>query len=404
MISGSVPYQRLSCNLSVNTLSCSDVFITMRRNVRRFHGLLLLLVFSFVPNLLSAELVYQEDESWSLDLPEGMILDSIDAEAQYTAFSSPDGSMAIQVFHLGKDGDSDPVRANERIRTAMKAGLADAGISTFLWNGKKVCLADMSWQMGTGNFRGYFMTVESDQASQAVLVGSTVDTWPRNQAWLISTLDSLGLTQDDWILPGPISTALDGPKQEDSIQANQDLIEREALILSQYQKAPREIQIKAWTRFYRVIYRDSFSRLAESAQVVRNQLLKEKIPIKDHPSHLAAWIQNFTYERPGSLSDLRSPLASIVTKTGDCDARGLVFMIMLRHWGIANIMMVSSVHQHSLVGVNLAGEGAKFNFEGTEWLITELTAKVPLGQIEQKMAKSADWIGMNLEYDPWAEQ
>lgn len=286
----------------------------------------------------------------------------------------------------------------------MVASLADGGLSDFTWNNRKVSLADITWQQNKETFRGYFLTVGVDGGSRAVLASSLASTWKVSQAWLISTLDSLAISQDDWILPGPISAALDGPNPEDHIQTNQDLIEREALLLSQYQKAPRDLQIRAWTRFYRAIYRDSFSRLAESAQEFRAQLLKEKVPIKDQPARLASMIQNFVYERPGSLSDLRSPLGSLLSKTGDCDARGLVFMILLRHWGVPSIMMVSSIHQHSLVGINMAGDGARFAFLGTDWLITELTAKVAIGQIEQKMSKSADWIGMNLEYDPWAEQ
>ena len=149
-----------------------------------------------------------------------------------------------------------------------------------------------------------------------------------------------------------------------------------------------------------MVYRDNYTRLDAYANKLQNEFLSKKIPLSKQAAELAKRLQNYTYEDTKSLSGLRAPLYAASHELGDCDARGLVYMIVLKHWGINSLLMISPKFSHSLVGLDLAGSGARFSYNKKDWLVTELTAKVELGQIEQSMSDPKDWIGLDMTFTP----
>jgi hypothetical protein len=46
--------------------------------------------------------------------------------------------------------------------------------------------------------------------------------------------------------------------------------------------------------------------------------------------------------------------------------------------------------------VDVAGEGARFEFEGTRYLLAEFTEEVDLGMIPRNMADPSKWIPVRL--------
>ncbi|MCK4543845.1 MAG: hypothetical protein KAU17_16555, partial [Spirochaetales bacterium] len=61
-----------------------------------------------------------------------------------------------------------------------------------------------------------------------------------------------------------------------------------------------------------------------------------------------------------------------------------------------SVLMVSSVYEHSLAGVDVSGDGARFSFGGKEWLVAETTDDVEIGLIDRTMADPANWIGVSF--------
>ncbi len=111
---------------------------------------------------------------------------------------------------------------------------------------------------------------------------------------------------------------------------------------------------------------------------------------------LLSWIQDYKYYRTGTLSDFLSPVTCFVQEKGDCDSRALLYIILLKHYGIDAILMVSSVYSHSLAGVAVDGKGARFTLNKVPYLIAETTAQVSIGLIDQKMADPAKWLGIDF--------
>jgi hypothetical protein len=114
------------------------------------------------------------------------------------------------------------------------------------------------------------------------------------------------------------------------------------------------------------------------------------------PARLLEVLQGFDYSRTGSLSDLLAPVTCFLEQSGDCDSLGLAYVILLQHMGFDAVLMVSSEYGHALAGVDVEGPGARFEFEGTQYLLAEFTEPVDLGMIPRDMADPSKWIPVRL--------
>jgi len=352
-----------------------------------------------------ADEIKQDAEGWILNLPAGWKLVQSDMSSGLTTFSSAQTEMVAQVFvspparFAGSNNLEEP--AIDAIVSSLGGREEPDSRTVYLWHGRKTALADLSWSMAASGtkVRGYVLSCASAMKVYSLIVFCKVGDWTSLHPFLVSIADSFGLADADEYRAGAISTLLDSqPGLE--LQTSQDIVEREATVLAAYQKAPQELQTQAWRRFYQMIYRDNYEKIAPFAAKLQAELVSSRTALPKHPAVLASKLQNWKYERPGGLSDLIAPLPAVQQGIGDCDARGLVFMIVLKHWGMDSILMVSPKHKHSLVGLNIDGSGARFPFKSVAYLVTELTAKVEIGQIEQSMSDPKDWIGMDLAFKP----
>jgi hypothetical protein len=190
-------------------------------------------------------------------------------------------------------------------------------------------------------------------------------------------------------------------------EASQVLIEREARVLSAYAPQPGESArigdgpappwAVAWRRYFRMIYRDSYDRLGSVAEALFLDLAAAGVPREEMPARILEWLQSARYERTASLSDLMNPSSCLVAFAGDCDSLGLTYAIILDHLGFDAILMASIEYAHALVGVDVAGVGARFPFEGRQWLVAELTEEVGIGRIAEDMSDIGGWIGVTLD-------
>jgi hypothetical protein len=235
----------------------------------------------------------------------------------------------------------------------------------------------------------------------------------------LSALDSIAPSPAERRCPGPVTefgyprggekrTALAMPGvtaliRENDAEAAQALVDREFAILRQYlfQESWRE----AWIRFYRAIYRDSWDRLADAVfQLERNWNLAAagSAGTPDQADRTLAekalaWVQSFKYERDLMGSDFVNLVSAVTEGRGDCDSRAMLWALILAQADIPAAIMVSREHNHAMGLANLSGTGARFEAQGTKWLVAETTAAVGIGMIGRNVSDIESWLGVIFE-------
>ena len=374
------------------------------------------------PTELSARQFVNDDFGYYVDIPEGWeMMDASDMS--HIAFSAPGGQAVFQVMSYAADqfdtaGDiADFVE--ERFGTRGEG-------TAFQFSGRNAVFAELSFDTQNFTVHGYHVMVNGRGGDYIMQAFAVEDVFSEYQDLLLSALDSVSLDDEGYLHPGPVSqyqypfpapqprperTEIGGEtitytSDPNEREATQSLIEREARILSQYAgqaaaaggrwSGGTEAWVEAWRRFYRMIYRDNFFRLSSIARSVKQHFDAAGVGEDEIPAELLSWLQGFDYTRTGSLSDLLSPVTCFLERAGDCDSLGLAWVILLQHMGYDAILMVSSEYGHALAGVDVAGEGARFEFEGTQYLLAEFTEEVDLGLIPRNMADPSKWIPVRL--------
>jgi len=395
--------------------------------------LLFILPFLLLLNLpgLFPEELYIQGPGYYIDLPEGWKpVESYNknsdhwnlsySDSRYTAF------LNITVF------PPDTFKRAEDIFNFVKKQLNASGDGApFLFSGKDSYFADLKFKSGGKYRRGYFIFINDSKSGfdYALLTFSRLKNYDRNHDAILSALDSFSPDKNAKLLPGAVSqfyypadyisdvtpegnqkpdklkigktnrivpVQIDGeryvlPFDQKEIEATGVLVEREARLLAEY-KPESGYAVKAWKRFYRMIYRDNYHRLDKLYSILFKGKKNRNKVIKD----MLDFIQSFKYMRTGTISDLLSPLSAVSQFTGDCDSRGLLFLILLHHIDVDSILLVSSKYSHSAVGIGIQGRGAKINFNGRDYLYTEVTDRVAMGRVPKSMADPAGWIPVKL--------
>jgi hypothetical protein len=178
------------------------------------------------------------------------------------------------------------------------------------------------------------------------------------------------------------------------LDASQVVIEREAPLLTNFTSLSPQAAL-AWDRYYKLIYRDNYHRLDPVYEALKphmSGLNSTEMAVK-----LLSWLQGFEYGSSGTFSDLMSPLTSIVTERGDCDSLSLAYLILLKHFDIEGILLVSEVYSHAMAAVNVEGPGISFPYGEEEYLVAELTKEVDLGLIASDMIDFSKWQPVAFE-------
>ncbi|SIQ54885.1 hypothetical protein SAMN05920897_110123 [Alkalispirochaeta americana] len=406
--------------------------------------LLLANVFLVEKALVAGTVFKNPDFSYVVDIPVGW--EVLDAEhSGFVSFTDPDRLAVLQIIAFPGEQFVTALEIDSFIRERFGAS---GEKSSFRFGRDHAVFADYrffaaSRQDGEGiPVRGYMTFIKGDERSFAVMAYAVEDYYDAFQAPLLSALDSLSLSLGSRLEPGPVSAFLTAElgdagdageasprdtrepadlvlpsgrawplprdvRSEGLREAAQVVIEREAMVLSVYAPpgdasprpgaGPPPPWVRAWQRYFRMIYRDNFQRLEPVAEELFRDLTLQGIARHEMPGHILSWLQGAEYRRTGSLSDLKNPAGALVAFAGDCDSLGLTYAILLQHLGFEAILMVSREYAHALVGVDIPGDGARFPFEGREWLVAELTAEVPLGKIAQEQSDIGGWIGVKLD-------
>lgn len=383
----------------------------------------------------AAQTIFQNPEyEYVIDLPVSWQV--VDANnPAFASFTDPNRATVLQIFAFPPERFDGATQIDAFFRQQLRV---EGDREQYIFAGSDAVFADYRYETAGTVMRGYMLFLDHDRYDAAVLSLAKQDLWAAYHDVLLSQLDGFSATLAERELPGPVAyyvlatgqssggdTSSGEPGRElvlpsgrnvtmpevvasdAAIEAAQVLIEREARLLTAYQPLPGQSPpvapgavppwVAAWRRYFRMIYRDNFARLEPVAELVFDDLVRADHARSDYPAVLLEWLQGAEFVRTGDLSDLMSPGACLVSYSGDCDSLGLTYAILLEHLGFDAILMLSAEYEHAMVGVDVPGAGARFQFDGRDWLVAELTAEVALGQIAAEMADPAGWIGVDLD-------
>jgi hypothetical protein len=377
--------------------------IADKGNMRQLIIAVLLLSSSFL-YLYSEEYTLAEGD-YSINIPIQWVLNDY-TSVQNISFSSPQSDVIVQVLWFEGDEFDDVNNMNRYYTEQLGVELLDQSSLPYLkWD---ALLTDSSFSTPYGDYRGYFLFLEGDEFDYLVMAYTRKDDFLTFFPYVKSCLDSFSPGDESRRSPGIISTLFYRP--EDAVyekktqildgkalifdydpfefEAAQLVIEREAPLLTCYSSGSTEAEL-AWDRYYRLIYRDNYHRLDPLYESLKPHMAEmNDLEIAES---LLQWLQSFEYGSSGTFSDLLSPLTCVVNGVGDCDSLGLAYLILLEHFDIEGVLMVSEVYSHAMAGVAVERAGFSMTGGGENYVVAELTKDVAMGMIASDMADPAGW-------------
>ena len=378
-----------------------------------------ILIFTLISGLhLYAETVSDSVYNYSLDIPEGFSLNEVSDDQMSYHFVHPN----YPVQFIIKIYDNPSYTSSKMVLgTTLKKLNAAMEIDTFAWNNSPDCaISDFSMTLDA-KYSGWAICAPLQKANSyvTILAYSTAETRQSCNPFIMSILNSLCTDQNYYSFPGIIATyayPMEGKKNislnisgnkistyidNSDIDAAQFVLEMEYSVLLLYAK--HNLWKEAWQRYYRMVFRDSYGRLAQVSYDVLTQIYPECA--KSNPSNpdlayaqsLLSWVQNFQYKRDNEKStstDFTNLPAVLCGKGNDCDSRSMLVCVLLRAAGLESFMLVSRDYSHAMVTFENEAPGQKYEVEGTgrEFLMGETTAKVTWGTIAQDHADRSKWI------------
>lgn len=106
-----------------------------------------------------------------------------------------------------------------------------------------------------------------------------------------------------------------------------------------------------------------------------------------------SWVQAIRYEVPKQEPFGVLPPALVAAESrGDCDSKALLALMILHELGIKGVLISSSIHRHTMLGVPLPVAGSYFTHQGRRYAFVECTAAgAPIGYLDPKLKKPNDW-------------
>ena len=383
--------------------------------------LTLLLLLILIPARISAETVADNFYNFSFDLPEGFKLGDASEDGTSYLFIHPNNQvqLAIKIY------DNQEVKAaTNALETALNKLKASFTIDNFFWNESTCAISDFLFQLDK-SYSGWAVSAPLQKKNTYITAICFAPSNKRQscEQFIMSTLNSLCVNEDFYCTPGiilsyafpkegkkavklninnkTISTSLD----HSDIDASNFLIDLEFSVLKLYSK--HNLWKEAWTRYYRMIYRDSFERLKPAISDIFDVLYAEAI--RKNPfsqdlyvaQSLLSWVQTFEYKRnnqTANTSDFTSLPALLCGDGNDCDSRSLCICMCMRCMGYESLLLVSPEYSHALAAVEMDEPGQKYILgdTGREFLMGETTAKVTWGMIAQDQADRTKWIPILL--------
>jgi hypothetical protein len=388
--------------LKFRLIACK-LFADKENMKRKIHMILFLLSALLFP--LAADQFYIPEGDYHINVP--VRWDLYDAsDAREISFIADDQSTIVQVSWFEGDQFDDVDNMCRYFADGVGAELHDQSLFSYLdWQS---LLADMSFESGGNLFRGWFLFLEGDEYDYQVIVFSPEGDFERAFPYILSCLDSFSPGEVALRNPGVISRLFYAEENASyekktayiqgkafvydfdpfELEASQVVIEREAPLLTKFTKSSPESEL-AWDRYYKLVYRDNYHRLDPVYEALRPCL--DPLSDREKAETLLDWLQGFEYGSSGTFSDLLSPLTSLVRNEGDCDSLALAYLILLEHFDIEGILLVSQEYAHAMAGVLVDRGGFTFPYGDKNYVFAELTKNVEMGMIASGMTDPAKW-------------
>jgi hypothetical protein len=385
---------------------------------------LFLLLFPIL--LARGDPLYSPAWGFRIDPPEDYDFTGGDGRDRFSFRNAGGAVLDLAVYGPGKNGTT-PYKTVEELARGVNKRLEGRGeISFFDYRYKKAALLELRFSdpgQG-GKMAGWGLCLELEreklpaETGRAFLLALAYGPEEKEDLRILhlSALDSIAPAGGDRRSPGPITeftypretpqrVPIPGTDSEawiyrEDAGAAQALVDREFTVLRRYQASPQWKE--AWTRFYRAVYRDSFSRLADIAFALERKWNVNGPGLPDLDSRELAgrvlrWVQSFTYERDLLGSDFVNLVSAALENRGDCDSRALLWAVILNHADIEAALMVSREYRHAMGLAILPGPGAHFELQGRQWLVAETTASVDIGLIGKGVSEISRWLGISFE-------
>ena len=362
------------------------------------------LLFSLTLIASSYAVEYRGPDGISFDLPEGWTAFG-EVKIESFSFTNLSRDAFLQVFRFGADESIPLVQIYDYVSESLGA---TGDRVPYLYSDRDAIFASIEFPAAGESVAGFAFCVRTELGDTVVIAyGPSSGIY---QDELLSALDSIAVSDSDLNRPGPVSQFMMAKGDADAtaritfagfaasfaidtgeFEVAQLVVDREARLLSRTDGSDED----TWKRFYRIIYRDSFSRLAKlGEEFARYAAGREKKKVAET---LLDWVQEWEYSRTGTLADLLNPFEAALRESGDCDSRGLVYSTLLHYAGIESVLLVSAEYSHSVCAVDVDGEGARIDTEKGAQLIAEVTDDVSLGLIASDQANPDGWIVVDLD-------
>lgn len=382
-----------------------------------FSAAAIFLLCTLVPAYLNAEEITDNDFGYSLDVPEGFKVSGYTPDGMSYHFKHSGLPVELVLKLYAKDVFSTPDSALNGALEKLSA--AYDGTDTFIWDGTDCSIASFSSRtiMKDGATGWAVAAALPEKESNLVLLCYADSQKTESvEPFILSTLNSLCISKNSRFSPGIITSYAFPEKEKTKIsvkiagksietevesiasEANNFVIECEYSVLKLYASSPKWKE--AWTRYYRAIFRDSYSRLSKAAFDINSAVYPEaakRNPDKPETALneiLLNWTQNFEYKRGNEKSaDFTSVIDSLTGTGSDCDSRSMLMCILLRQYGINTSLFISREYSHAVYGAELDSPGAKIKAGGKEFLLGETTVKnLKPGLIAQEQNDTEKWI------------
>lgn len=377
---------------------------------------LTLFIFFILP--LHAEKITDRDFGFSLDVPEGFEVADYTQDGMSYVFSHPN----IPVTLIMKICSEPELKTADKV---LKKNLnklnAKGETDSFNWNGTTCGISTFTMTLDDNYFGWASAAPLKTKDYYVLLICYAPESKRVCEQFIISTINSLCIDSEYLNTPGIITSYAFPPEGRTAFSVNiggkqikttldksdeeaaKFVIDLEYAVLNLY--ANHKLWKEAWQRYYRMIYRDNYGRLQQTAADIYNALYPELKRTKPQDADikyaqaLLSWVQTFSYQRAASKneSDFTSIPACIAGKGNDCDSRSMLISILMNYMGIDTAMLISREYSHAVVVTDIPAPGQTYTMEdGREYLFGETTAKVTWGMIAQDHADRTKWIPVSF--------
>ncbi|MCR5289624.1 MAG: hypothetical protein K6E51_06500 [Treponema sp.] len=386
--------------------------------MKRLHSIFLLFVLLCSTRTANAQMFVSQKYGFAIDLPEAFSIETQDSDEKGYLFKH--SFFPVTVIVKVYDDNRYPSVATAMDDMLEKLnGQADA--EEFTWRNTQCCLASFSMQLpGTDGQTGWATTISlsNSKAILGVLCYTDQSMKIKCHQFMTSIIDSIIIDRGSLYEPGLLTTfsypatkkknitlqihnkKINTTIDEEDAEANKWIVDREYAILTAY--AGHINWKEAWQRYYRIIFRDAYTRLKPAATAINQALYPTAIKEnKSNPEaaiaqYLLTWIQDFEYKRDAKNADFTNLIATLTGEGNDCDSRSLLLCALMQHTGIQTVLFISNEYKHAVAGLALDIPGAKITVNKTPYVLAETTAHVPIGLIDQNMSNTDKWIPVLL--------